>query len=103
MSHTREEIDHHVRTYIRVFVTLMVMTVLTVAVAKFKLAHFWAIAIALGIASFKGSLVAGFFMHLKTERRIIFAFLILTAVLFIFLMALPTLVAFDPIEVTHES
>ena len=60
-----ESIRKQTRTYIGVFVTLMVMTILTVAVSYFHMPVGLAILVALVIASFKGSLVAAFFMHLS--------------------------------------
>ncbi len=85
-----EEIKKHVRTYILVFVALMALTIVTVAVSYLHLSVGWAIAVALFIATIKGSLVAGFFMHLISEKKLIYATLILTFVFFIALMILPT-------------
>lgn len=85
-----DEIRKHVRTYIVVFVALMGLTIVTVAVSYLHLDVKWAIAVALFIATIKGSLVAGFFMHLISERKLIYATLILTFVFFIALMVLPT-------------
>jgi cytochrome c oxidase subunit IV len=47
--------------------------------------------VALLVASLKGGLVAGIFMHLIAERKVIYQLLILTIVFFIALMALPLL------------
>ena len=44
------------------------------------------ILVALAVASVKAGLVAGYFMHLISEKQIIYWLLILTAVLFVFLM-----------------
>ena len=90
-----ESIKKQTRTYIGVFVTLMVMTVLTVAVSYFHMPVGLAILVALIIASFKGSLVAAFFMHLSHERKLIYWVLLLTVVFFIVLMAIPTLAQWD--------
>jgi cytochrome c oxidase subunit IV len=54
-----------------------------------------AIVVALIIASFKGSLVAAFFMHLSHERKLIYWVLLLTVIFFIVLMAIPTLSQWD--------
>jgi caa(3)-type oxidase subunit IV len=48
-----------------------------------------AILVALFIASLKASLVAAYFMHLISEKKLIYAALTLTAVLFLVLMVLP--------------
>ena len=89
MAHTAEDIQAHVRLYYKVFGTLMVLTLLTVAVSYLHLPHTPAVIVALVIAAFKASLVAMFFMHLKGERPFIFWSLAVTAVFFVFLFALP--------------
>jgi cytochrome c oxidase subunit IV len=90
-----ESIRKQTRTYIGVFVTLMVMTVLTVAVSYFHMPVGLAILVALVIASFKGSLVAAFFMHLSHERKLIYWVLLLTVIFFIVLMAIPSISQWD--------
>ena len=46
---------------------------------------------ALVVATIKASLVACFFMHLISEKKLIFWVLALTVVFFVFLMLIPTL------------
>jgi cytochrome c oxidase subunit IV len=89
------DIDRHVRIYITVFVALMVLTIVTVAIAHFHLPMPIAIAVALLVATIKGSLVACYFMHLISEKKLIYAVLVLTVVFFAALLALPV--------VTHSS
>ena len=89
------DIDRHVRIYITVFVALMVLTIVTVAISRLHLSVPVAVTIALLVATVKGSLVACYFMHLISERKLIYAVLVLTVVFFVALMALPAL--------THES
>ena len=67
-----EAIRKQTRTYVGVFIAL-------------------AILVALIIASFKGSLVAAFFMHLSHERKVIYWVLLLTVVFFLALMFIPSL------------
>lgn len=86
-----ESIRKQTRTYIGVFIALMIGTILTVAVSYFHMPVALAIVVALIIASFKGSLVAAFFMHLSHERKVIYWVLILTVAFFIALMLIPTL------------
>jgi cytochrome c oxidase subunit IV len=86
-----EAIRKQTRVYIAVFVALAIGTVLTVLVAEAKLPVALAILIALAIASFKGSLVAAFFMHLSHERKVIYWLLLLTVVFFLALMFIPSL------------
>ncbi|HEY1302574.1 MAG TPA: cytochrome C oxidase subunit IV family protein [Vicinamibacterales bacterium] len=83
------DIDKHVRIYITVFVALMVLTVVTVAVSRYHLPVPIAVTVALMVAIIKGSLVACYFMHLISEKKLIYAVLALTVVFFIALMALP--------------
>lgn len=85
------DIDKHVRSYILVFVALMVLTVITVAVYYLHLPVVPAIALALTIATVKGSLVACVFMHLISEKALVYWVLGLTAVFFLALLFFPIL------------
>jgi cytochrome c oxidase subunit 4 len=83
------DIDKHVRVYITVFVALMVLTIITVAIARLHLPVPMAVTVALIVATIKGSLVAGYFMHLVSEKKLIYAILVLTVAFFFALLALP--------------
>jgi len=83
------DIDRHVRVYITVFVTLMALTIITVAISYLHLPLPLAVTAALLVATVKGSLVACYFMHLISEKKLIYAVLGLTAVFFVVLLALP--------------
>ena len=85
------DIDRHVRVYITVFVALMVLTLITVAVSYLDLSIPMAVTVALLIATVKGSLVGCYFMHLISEKKLIYAVLMLTAAFFVALLALPVL------------
>ena len=85
------EIDRHVRVYITVFVALMALTIVTVAISYLDLPPAMAIAVALFVATIKGSLVACYFMHLISEKKLIYAVLVITVVKFVALLALPAL------------
>jgi cytochrome c oxidase subunit IV len=61
------------KTYILVWGSLLVLTVVTWAVSYIHLGLFNAV-VALTIASVKASLVALFFMHLKNEKELVWAF-----------------------------
>lgn len=87
----------NIRPYIMVFVALMALTVVTVAVSYLELSVAGAVAVALFIASIKGSLVACYFMHLLSERRLILWTLVLTVVFFVFVLLVPFWTASDPI------
>ena len=89
------DIDKHVRVYITVFVALMVLTIITVAISRLHLSVPIAVTVALLVAIIKGSLVACYFMHLISEKKLIYAVLVLTAVFFVALLALPVLTVHD--------
>ena len=91
------DIDRQVKTYIVVFVSLMVLTLVTVAVSRLHLPIAGAVAIALVVASIKGSLVAGYFMHLISERKLVYWVLWTTVVFFFAILLLPLWAHFEPI------
>ena len=95
MTDHAADIDRHVRVYITVFVSLMVLTIVTVAISRFHLPVPMAVAVAMTVAIIKGSLVACYFMHLISERKVIYAVLIITAVFFAVLLLLPNLTTFE--------
>jgi cytochrome c oxidase subunit 4 len=75
------------RAYIAVFVALLVLTVATVAASYLRLASGSTVALALSIATVKATLVVLFFMHLKSEKPMVFWPLALTMFLFAALFA----------------
>ncbi len=83
------DIDKHVRIYITVFVALTALTIITVVISYLHLPIAIAVTVALLVATVKGSLVACYFMHLISEKKLIYAVLVLTAVFFFALLALP--------------
>ena len=89
MSDHSHDVSKHVRIYFIVGTALLVGTVVTVAM---NYLHFdsmaLTIAIALFIASVKGFLVAGYFMHLMSEKKMIYAILGATAFFFAGMMYL---------------
>ena len=89
------DIDKHVRVYIIVFVALMVLTIVTVAIARVHLPVPIAVSLALLVATIKGSLVACYFMHLVSEKKLILAVLVLTAAFFVALLALPAITHYN--------
>ena len=96
-----EDVKRHVRGYISVFVALMALTVITVTVSYLHLNITAAIIVALVIASIKGTLVASYFMHLISEKKIILAVLAITVIFFIGMMFLPLLGHSDIITYKH--
>ena len=92
------DIDRHVRVYITVFVSLMALTLITVVVSYLHLSRYAAIAVALFIATVKGGLVACYFMHLISERKLIYAVLIFTALNFFGMLLIPLFTELDKVS-----
>jgi cytochrome c oxidase subunit 4 len=92
------DIDRQVRTYILIFVTLMALTIITVTISRLHLPIPAAIAIALIVATIKGGLVASYFMHLLSERKLIYWVLGFTVLCFFTVLLLPLWSHFDPIH-----
>ena len=90
-----DSIKEHIRVYLTVFGALGVLTVVTVAVSYLDVTTIEAVFLALVIASIKASLVAGYFMHLISEKQTIIWILILTYSFFLVLMFLPVITATD--------
>lgn len=90
-SHDAAEIQKHVKTYVGVFAALAVLTLVTVAVSTLHLPVAGAIILAMIIASIKGGLVAGYFMHLVSEKVVIYWVLGITVFMFGVLLLLPVL------------
>lgn len=87
-GHSPEEIRAEARTYMMVFAALAALTIVTVAISYLDLGIGAAVVLALTVAVVKGSLVAAYFMHLISERKIIYGILGLTAFFFVMLMAI---------------
>ena len=73
------ELREHVKVYVLVFVTLAVLTVVTVGISYLDFSTPVAIVIAMVVASGKAFLVAGFFMHLMREEKVIIWLLLMCA------------------------
>ena len=86
---TPEEVKHHKKTYVLVFVALAFLTVVTVAISYLDLSVGPAVILALIVASIKGSLVACYFMHLIDEKVTIYWTLLATVAMFMVLMFVP--------------
>jgi cytochrome c oxidase subunit 4 len=87
MANAQHDTAHHViplQVYVKVFATLICLTVITVLASKFDFGA-WNTVIAFGIATVKAVLVASIFMHLKYDNmmnRVI----ILSAVFFLIVL-----------------
>jgi cytochrome c oxidase subunit IV len=87
-AHTPEAAEKQKTIYKAVGAALMAGTIVTVLAASVHLGIVVGIAVALIIATVKGSLVAGYFMHLFSEKKLIYGVLALTAVFVIALLGL---------------
>ena len=77
---------HHHVNYFAIFGTLVVLTVVTVAVAFVHIeSELVKVLVALAIASVKASCVAFFFMHLKFEGKLIYSIFIVPLLLCVLL------------------
>jgi cytochrome c oxidase subunit 4 len=111
-AHAAAHVDHHndpehirkeTRVYILVFVGLAFLTIVTVGVSYLHLPTLQAVALALAIASVKGFLVAGYFMHLLNEKKLVYAVLILTVFFFGVLMWGPWHHRYDAMGQSNQS
>jgi cytochrome c oxidase subunit 4 len=81
-------ITKRVKIYMAVGAALIIGTIITVAAANVHLGILLGITVAIIIATVKGSLVAGYFMHLFSERKLIYGILALTAVFIVAMVGL---------------
>jgi cytochrome c oxidase subunit 4 len=72
------------KTYVLVWIMLVILTGTTFSVAGMTLGG-WAVLIALAIAAIKSGLVLNYFMHLRSERLLIFK-IIIPLVMVVFLV-----------------
>ena len=103
-QHSPEEFSHHLRRYLFVFYALLFGTLVTVGASYIPFGHRAVnVGVALVIAGGKAFLVAGYFMHLISERKMIYGILIFTAFFFIGLMFLTiwSVGDFPRLTVTH--
>ena len=100
-GHDGHDVQKEVKKYIAVFVALLVGTVLTVGAYYLHInSVVFTIALALFIATVKALLVAGYFMHLISERKMIYSILVTTVFFLIALMFL-TIWSMDPHSLIH--
>ena len=92
---SNKDLDHHITNYRNVFIYLLIGTVLTVGASyiEFNVKDSIAGAIFVGllIATIKGYLVAANFMHLNSEKKMIYWILLLTIFFLVLLLFIPLL------------
>lgn len=105
MADSPEEIKKHAKLYLFIGAALFVCTVLTVAVAKLEWLDFGSrgfgtadMVIGLLIATFKASCVAAIFMHLNSEKKMIYVLFGLALVMGFALIAVTGYAFADPIH-----
>lgn len=81
-----EEMLKHIRIYVVVFLSLAVLTGVTVWASYIHVAEWAHLTIALAIATVKGGLVVAFFMHLISEKKLIYSVCTLTLFFFVFMV-----------------
>jgi cytochrome c oxidase subunit 4 len=86
-----EDVSRNVKIYVIVFTTLSALTILTVLLSFVDLPTHHAAGAVIVVASVKASLIAAFFIHLISERKVILFPLLLCSAFLVALMALPVL------------
>jgi len=98
-EHAAHDVAKHVRGYLLVGVTLLTFTAITVFLSYVNFGTQKAnIAVALLVATIKAGLVAAIFMHLSSEKRMIYRILIFTFFFVLGLFWLTYLAWYDPIS-----
>lgn len=77
---------HHGPSYLQIFLALVVLTVITIVVGMQPMNDTLGLIIALIIATIKASLVALYFMHLKTEIKPVYVIVGAPVLLFLILV-----------------
>jgi cytochrome c oxidase subunit 4 len=88
-DHSAHDVKESVKRYLFVFYALLFGTMITVAASYIHFGHRSInIAVALFIATVKAFLVAGYFMHLISEKKLIYSILAFTGFFFAGMMYL---------------
>jgi cytochrome c oxidase subunit 4 len=91
-------VHQHVMRYVMVGGTLLLFTIITVALSYVDFGTRKAnIAVAMLVATFKAGLVAAIFMHLAAEKRLIYRVLLFTGLFVLGLFWLTFLAWYDPV------
>ena len=87
------DMNHHIKVYRKVFITLLILTGVTVGASYYDFGGIVWLAVGVGllIAFIKGYLVAANFMHLNNEKKVIYMSLAMTVGFFIVLFFMPLL------------
>jgi len=97
-EHAAHNVAKHVRKYLLVGLTLVTFTGITVWLSYVDFGtQKMNITVAMLVATFKAGLVAAIFMHLSSEKRLIYRILIFTAFFVLGLFFLTYLAWYDPV------
>ena len=97
-DHVAHNVAKHIRGYMLVGATLITFTAITVFLSYVNFGTMKAnVAVAMLVATFKAGLVALIFMHLRSEKRMIYRILMFTAFFVLGLFFLTYLAWYDPI------
>ena len=95
------DVKKHVRQHIIIAVGLALGSIMTLWTSQTNFGSFSLnVAITLGIAAIQAFMVAAFFMHLLSEKKLIYSFLAFTAVFFVVMIGI-TFWARMPDNVVH--
>jgi caa(3)-type oxidase subunit IV len=84
-----QDVKRHVRQHVTIAVGLAIGTLLTIWTSQTNFGnHALNVGMTLAVACVQAFMVAAFFMHLLSEKRMIYSFLIFTAVFFVVLMGI---------------
>ena len=89
-----EQVDKTVRLYLGIFGGLLSLTIVTVWASTWQIATAGGVILAVSIATVKGTLVAGFFMHLFSDRFPLIARVLVFAAVFFVVMVAIVLIGF---------
>ncbi len=96
-----EDVRRHVRQHLIIAAGIVIGTILTLFTSQHNFgSSALNIGMTIAVACIQAFLVAGFFMHLLSEKKLIYSFLIFTAVFFAVMMVITT-VAHMPTNVVH--
>jgi heme/copper-type cytochrome/quinol oxidase subunit 4 len=106
-SSTREQdmddVKRHVRQHIIIAVALAIGSLTTIWTSQTHFGNFAVnVAMTLLVAGVQGFMVAGYYMHLLSEKKMIYSFLIFTAFFFVVMIGI-TFWARMPSNVVHIS
>lgn len=97
-EHGAHNVAKHVRKYLLVGLTLITFTAITVWLSYVDFgSQKMNVTVAMIVATFKAGLVAAIFMHLSSEKRLIYRILIFTGFFVLGLFFLTYLAWYDPV------